>query len=194
MTNTNRRTLKINAKQKRVCIYIDGSNFYNYLKDKEISFPQGKKFDYLKFVKLLAGNRKIVSMRYYTGVFRNKDNSEKSQKLIRNQQRFLSYLENIGFCIKRGKILQDSGRPREKGTDVKIAVDLVVGAIDDFYDSAILISSDTDLLPAIDYVRFKNKKIEYIGFSHAPSFALIKNSNSKRLLLPDDIKQFLSDW
>jgi uncharacterized LabA/DUF88 family protein len=192
MLNQNNQN-KNNAKE-RVCIYIDGSNFYNYLKDKEIGFPQGKKFDYLKFIELLVGDREISSMRYYTGVFRNTDDSEKSKKLVKNQQRFLSYLEKIGFCIKRGRILQDNGRPREKGTDVKIAVDLVVGAIDNFYDSAILVSSDTDLIPAIDYVKYKNKKIEYVGFSHAPSFALIKHSHFRRLLLPGDIKQFETDW
>jgi uncharacterized LabA/DUF88 family protein len=185
---------KKTQKKERVCIYIDGSNFYNYLKDKEISFPRGKKFDFLKFIELLAGDREITSMRYYTGVFRNTDNTEKSKKLVRNQQRFLSYLENIGFCIKRGRILQDNGKPREKGTDVKIAVDLVVGAIDDFYDSAILVSSDTDLIPAIDYVKYRNKNVEYVGFSHAPSFALIKHSHFRRLLLPSDIKLFETDW
>ncbi len=181
-------------KKEKVAIYIDGSNFYNYLKDKEIDFPKGKKFDYLKFVELLAGGREISSVRYYTGVFRNTDNSEKSKKLVKNQQRFLSHLENIGFCIKRGRILQDGGGSREKGTDVRIAIDLVVGAIDNFYDSAILVSSDTDLIPAIDYIKYKNKKIEYVGFSHAPSFAMIKHSHFRRLLLPSDIKQFEADW
>jgi len=120
--------------KERISIYIDGSNFYNYLKDAEINFPKGKKFDFIKFIELLASGREVVSKRYYTGIFRNIDNSEKSEKLVKNQQRFLSYLENIGFTIKRGRILCDGGRPREKGTDVRIAVDLVVGAIDNLYD------------------------------------------------------------
>ncbi|MFH1956691.1 MAG: hypothetical protein ABIJ28_03530 [Patescibacteria group bacterium] len=36
------------ADKERVTIYIDGSNFYHYLKDKEISFPKGIKFDFKK--------------------------------------------------------------------------------------------------------------------------------------------------
>jgi len=32
----------INQKEK-VAVYIDGSNFYGYLKDKEIGFPNGVK-------------------------------------------------------------------------------------------------------------------------------------------------------
>jgi len=128
--------------------------------------------------------------RYYTGIFRNVDNTVKSAELVRGQQKFLSGLEKDDFLIKRGRILYDKGRIREKGTDVKIATDLIIGAIDNHYDTAILISSDTDLIPALKYVRYKKKKIEYIGFSHAPSFGIQKNADFSRLLLPDDIQRF----
>jgi len=37
-------------KKERVAVYIDGSNFYNYLKDEEINFPKGTKFDFKSFV------------------------------------------------------------------------------------------------------------------------------------------------
>ncbi|MCL5016379.1 MAG: NYN domain-containing protein [Patescibacteria group bacterium] len=128
--------------------------------------------------------------KYYTGVFRNIDGTEKSKILVKGQQKFLSKLEDDGFNINRGRILYDIGKPREKGTDVKISIDLVIEAIEDLYDTAILISSDTDLIPALQYVRRKNKKIEYIGFSHAPSFGIQKNVNFSRLLLPSDIMNF----
>jgi hypothetical protein len=42
---------------------------------------------------------------------------------------------------------------QEKMTDVNLAIDLVVDAIDDRYDTAIVISGDMDLLPAVKYVR-----------------------------------------
>lgn len=38
--------------KEKVAVYIDGSNFYNYLKDKKIKFPKGVKFDFKKFVDL----------------------------------------------------------------------------------------------------------------------------------------------
>ena len=173
-----------------MAIYIDGSNFYHYLKDKEISLPKGQKFDFKKFVDFLVGDRDCVSKRYYTGIFRNVDNSSKSQELVRGQQKFLSEIEKDGFIIKRGRIMYDSGRTREKGTDVKIATDLIIGAIDNLYDTAILVSSDTDLIPAIRYIRFRKKKLEYVGFSHAPSFGIQKFANFSRLLLPSDIENF----
>lgn len=175
---------------ERVAVYIDGSNFYHYLKDKEISFPKGVKFDFRAFVDFLIGDRKCISKRYYTGIFRNVDNSQKSLDLVKGQQKFLAELEKDGFVIKRGRIMYDSGRTREKGTDVKIATDLIIGAIDNLYDTAILASSDTDLIPSIEYIKYRKKNLEYVGFSHAPSFGIQKYANFSRLLLPSDIEKF----
>lgn len=40
----------------------------------------------------------------------------------------------------------------EKGIDVLIAVDMVAMAIDNAYDAAVLASTDTDLIPALEFV------------------------------------------
>lgn len=57
-------------------------------------------------------------------------------------------------------------------------------------DTAILVSSDTDLIPAVRYLRYKGKKLEYVGFSHAPSLGMQKNVDFSILLTPDDIENF----
>jgi len=79
---------------------------------------------------------------------------------------------------------------KEKGTDVKIAADLIIGAVDNIYDTAILVSSDTDLIPAIRYIKYKKKKLEYIGFSHNPSFGMQKYADLSILLTLKDIENF----
>jgi len=178
-------------KKEKVAIYIDGSNFYGYLKDEEINFPKETKFDFKRFVDFLVGdNRELFSKRYYTGVFRNLDGSDKSKRLVSGQQRFFTNIKKDGFIIKRGRIMPLGKVYKEKGTDVKIAVDLIVGAVDNLYDTAILVSSDTDLIPAIRYIRYKNKKVEYVGFAHNPSLGIQKYVNLSRLLLPEDIERF----
>ena len=178
-------------KKERVAVYIDGSNFYNYLKDKEINFPKGTKFDFNAFVEFLLNGRECVSKRYYVGIFRNIDGSKKSEALVRGQQKFLSRIENDGFTIKRGRIMRHTGKDyKEKGTDVKIATDLIIGAVDNLYDTAIVVSSDTDLIPAIKYVKYKKKRLEYVGFSHVPSFGMQKYADLSILLLPKDIENF----
>ena len=177
-------------KREKVAVYIDGNNFYKYLKDKEINFPKGIRFSFSKFVNFLIGERKLISKRYYVGVARNFDNSEKSKMIVSGQQKFLTKIENEGFKIKRGKVMYDGGKIREKGTDVKIATDLIIGTVDDIYDTVILVSSDTDLIPALNYVRYKKKRIEYVGFSHAPSLGMQKHADFSILLRPEDINKF----
>ncbi|MFH1401934.1 MAG: NYN domain-containing protein [Parcubacteria group bacterium] len=178
-------------KQEKVAVYIDGSNFYNYLKNKEINFPKGVKFDFRAFCNFLVGDkRECISKRYYTGVFRNLNGSAKSENLVSGQQKFFTNMEKDGFVIKRGRIMPLGGVYKEKGTDVKVAVDLIIGAVDNLYDTAILVSSDTDLVPAIQYVKYKHKRVEYVGFSHAPSLGMQKYSDLSILLLPKDIEMF----
>ncbi|MDR0959015.1 MAG: NYN domain-containing protein [Propionibacteriaceae bacterium] len=43
-------------------------------------------------------------------------------------------------------------RPREKGVDVELAVDFVAMAVQNDYDVGIMMSLDTDLVPALEFV------------------------------------------
>ena len=87
--------------------------------------------------------------------------------------------------------MYDDGNIREKGVDVKLAVDLMIGAVDNLYDTAIIISSDTDLIPAIKYIRnAKKKNIEYVGFGDTPSFGMIKESSISRIFSNTDLVKF----
>ena len=42
--------------------------------------------------------------------------------------------------------------PREKGIDVSLAIDFVAGAVDGDFDVGVIFSTDTDLLPALEFV------------------------------------------
>lgn len=176
---------------ERVSVYIDGSNFYKYLKNNEIGLTKGTLFNYKDFVNFVAGKRQLILKKYYVGIARNYNHSHISECIVRGQQKFLANLENDKFIIGRGRIMYDSGKIREKGTDVHIAVDIVADAFENAYDTVILISSDTDLIPAIQYAKKKGKKIEYVGFSHAPSFGMQKYATRSLLLRKEDIEKFI---
>jgi len=181
--------------RERAAVYIDGSNFYGYLMDEEINFEKGQKFNYKSFVGSLVGKSRVcVSKRFYTGAYENVDGSERSRTLVRGQRKFFRKLKEDGFVVKEGRIMfskkHPNEKPKEKGTDVKIAVDLVIGAVDNHYDTAILISSDTDLIPAILYIKYKKKKLEYVGFSHDPSLRMQKFANLIKLLSAEDIERY----
>ena len=178
---------------KRVAVYVDGSNLYYKLRDckiKNITY-----FGYAALADFLAENRKTIAKRYYVGVVRSKEGDKKSKKMQEGQVQLFNHLQSKkeNFNVQRGYLMKNDGVFHEKGVDVKMAVDLLVGAYENLYDVAILISSDTDLIPAIQKVKQLGKEVEYIGFSHKPSYGLIKNANETRLLTKNEIAQFQTE-
>lgn len=170
--------------ENRVFVVIDGNNFYHRL--KELELRNLLNLDYEKLIQHLIDKRNLVSKKYYIGVIREEINNPKSRELMIGQQKLLGKLQKQGWQIGLGHMLKTDDY-HEKGVDVLIAVDLLVGAYENLYDTAILVSSDTDLIPAIDKVRSMKKKIEYIGFSHKPSHALITHSDIRRLLIKEEL-------
>jgi uncharacterized LabA/DUF88 family protein len=172
---------------ERAFILIDGNNFYHRL--KELNFSNLLNFDYEKFSQFLLGKRSLVAKNYYIGAIREERDNPKSKELMRGQRILTGKLQNQGWQIEFGHMLKTDGY-HEKGVDVQIAVDLLIGAYENLYDCAILVSSDTDLIPALIKTRSMKKKIEYIGFSHKPSYGLITHSDIRRLLTKEDIEHF----
>lgn len=174
---------------ERVAIYIDGSNLFYKLRAYPFQIPHLTHFNYRAFAQFLAQKRTIVFCNYYIGVVRAKQNNKKGQQLRSEQQRLFAHLQSAEqrFCLKKGYIMNTNGTYHEKGVDVQLAVDLLVGAYENIYDTAILVSSDTDLIPAIKKVQYLEKKVEYIGFTHQPSYALQRIAAYTQLLTKDDL-------
>lgn len=177
-------------KSKRVAIFIDGSNFYFKLKD--LNIPNLTYFNYGNFSLWISQDRKIVSKKYYVGCVKAKENDKKAKKMRENQLNLFNNLSSKknGFYVEKGYIMKNDNSFHEKGVDVKIAVDILVGAYEDLFDAVLLISSDTDLIPVIKKVISLGKEVEYIGFSHRPSFGLIRNASSTRLLTKIEVENF----
>lgn len=212
--------------KERVQILIDGGNFHHLvlkkLKIKELDFF----FD--DFAKFLANDRIITELgkRFYIGTVREQENNPKSKHSMAQQLKLFSSLrannwqtktsklrlreekiiidertKNYSEILKKGISQIKCQRFREKGIDVKIAVDLIIGALDNKYDTAILVSSDTDLIPVIDLIRNRfRKRVEYIGFSiidespahenAQPSPTMIKKTDIQRILIKSDLEKF----
>ena len=171
------------TKQKCI-ILIDGSNFYFKLKD--LGLHNLLEFDFSGFAKMLAGKDKVVSITYYVGKIRT-DGTEKTQRLFSNQRRLLAHLKKHSLKYSLGYLMKSDGKYHEKGVDVNIAVDMLVATYENLCDRIILISSDTDLLPAIIKAKEKEIFIEYVGFSHKPSVAMVATCSQSRLLRKEDL-------
>lgn len=177
----------IDMNMERVYVYIDGGNFYYNLKENDCASMQ---FKFKEFVEHLVGNRLLAGVRYYIGQIRPNDKNEQSQRIHRHQQILFEKLKKADFYIVRGRIRQIGNVFTEKGVDVRIAIDLVEGAYENRYDTAMLISSDGDLAPAIEMIVRKNKRIEVVGFEHKPSYALIQQANFYHSIKKLDLKKF----
>jgi uncharacterized LabA/DUF88 family protein len=214
---------------KRVCILIDGGNFH-HLALKKLATSEAY-FDFDAFSNHLVDGRKLVAKGYYTGTVRSRAGDQRSLSAVSAQTAFLTRLSKGGWATETSKLRRRDevlpiddrvtdyqkvlaagfseikySRDREKGIDVKMAVDLLMGAISNEYDTAIVVSSDRDLLPAIDCVRNSfGKQIEYVGFSltdpratsdpkkaTTPTIALMKNSDRQRVLIKSDLLPFVS--
>jgi len=175
-------------KQERVLILIDGSNLYFKLKDLKLN--NLLKFNFVKFGTFLAKSAKIVESRYYVGRVKQ-DGSKKTKQLFDGQQKLIGLLKNSNYTYCLGYLLKSDGVYHEKGVDVQIAIDIVVATYEDICDRIILVSSDTDLIPAIKKAQHKGKIVEYIGFSHLPSVAMVSRCRESRLITKEEIETFI---
>lgn len=175
--------------KKRCFILFDGSNFYFKLKDLRLHHLLD--FDFSRFNKMLIGNNTLIKSVYYIGKVRT-DGTEKIQKLFNNQRRLFAHLKKNKMQYSLGYLLKSGEKLHEKGVDVKMAVDMLVATYENSCDHFILISSDTDLLPAIRKAKEKGKIIEYVGFSHQPSIAMVANCSLSKLLKKEEILPFVS--
>ncbi len=172
---------------QRCLILIDGSNFYFKLKD--LKLHNLLQFNFEKFAQFLTRSGKFVGATYYVGRVRQ-DGTKHADKLLANQQKLLATLRNHSFQYSLGYLLKSDGVYHEKGVDVQIAVDMLVAAYEDKCDRIILVSSDTDLAPAIKKAQEKGKIVEYVGFSHKTSVAMVRFCKESHVLTKEDILPF----
>ena len=79
----------------------------------------------------------------------------KSQSLVTVRSRPLRY-QPTAWSMGRSA----AWRAEEKGIDVMMALDIAIGARDDAYDVAVVVSADTDLAPAIEVALDAGKRVE----------------------------------
>jgi len=176
--------------QERVVVFIDGSNFYHNLKNL---FPDKKPFDFNfeKFVKVIAANRRLLSTYYYNVPLDIMQDKEKYMK----QQRFFDKIKripNFNFVLCRMQKRKVDGKAiyEVKEDDIHLAVDMVKLAYSGAYETAILVSSDGDFVPAIQAIREKGKNAENIGFENKFSYHLKQEANKFVMLKKKDVEQF----
>jgi uncharacterized LabA/DUF88 family protein len=144
------------AAPQRVVAYVDGFNLYYGLKAKE-----WQRFYWLDVAKLcrslLSASQSLAAVKYFTA--RISSPADKA----RRQGTYLEALETRGECsVHYGRYLDTSRRcpfcgrvdtvPKEKMTDLLIGLEVFGDALADSFDTALLVSGDSDLVAVVDKV------------------------------------------
>jgi uncharacterized LabA/DUF88 family protein len=136
----------------QVMVYIDGFNVYHGLKAKHGRAYLWLDLDALAH-RLLKPGQVLAGVKYFTASVRN------DPAALARQNAYLGALRTTSVEVIRGRYQEKRSTCRscgaswttyeEKETDVNIAVSLVEDATLRRYDTALVISADSDLCPAV---------------------------------------------
>lgn len=139
----------------RVMIFVDGANLYSCVKQ---AFGVTS-VDFEKVRDELTRGRALVRMYYYNAPLSAEGHGlEKA----RSQQKFFAALKCMDSVeVRLGKLVgQDSGEYRQKGVDVRLALDVARYALQDRYDVAVVVSGDSDVVEAVVIAKDQGKRVE----------------------------------
>lgn len=157
----------------KLLVIIDGSNFYHGSKNlcPEVHLTN---FNYRKLVEKIVG-QKGIRILYCVGEIKREPGNKKAEGMYSQQQSLFYNLEQQKIEVYKGFMLKNDGKYHEKGVDVKMAVEITAGALKNEYNICYLVSSDTDIIPAISEAKRANKQVIYVGFENKLSRAMMRN-------------------
>ncbi len=182
----------------RVMVYVDGFNLYFGLRSK-----QWRKYYWLDLVALatalLKPNQTLSGVHYFTSRIRANGRN------VSDMQRQTAYLEaldtlpgvqlHFGHYLEKPKQCRQCGAQwmdyEEKMTDVNIAVQLLADAFDDRFDTALLISADSDLTTPVRMLRsqFPAKRLIAVFPPGRQSFELKNTANASFTIGEANLRQ-----
>jgi len=187
----------------RYCFYIDGFNVYHALNKEQLRGKKGRfpyrKYKWLNYRKLaesVIGPKDQIEGIFYFTAFAY----WKPEKVVRHKQ-YIKVLQSVGVETIRGRFMRKETEchlchrvfvtHEEKRTDVNIAIKLLIDAVEDRYDKALIISADSDLLPAIMTVRncAPEKELGVMFPIGRGNFELREKANFRRKMSEELLRQ-----
>ena len=159
--------LPVPLPRKRVIAYIDGFNLYYGLKESD--WQRYLWLDLSTLARsLILEYQDLVETKYFTSRIVKPAGKRKRQSIYlealeahcgsRLKMYFGHYQFDPWTCNSCGAVEQV---PSEKKTDVNIAVEIMTDAFSESFDTALIISADSDLIPPVLAVKrlFPSKRI-----------------------------------
>jgi uncharacterized LabA/DUF88 family protein len=169
----------------RVVLFVDWQNAYNGARRAFFSSPQFHTDG--QFFPDLIGNllvhrplppnkdvRTWVEVRVYMGL----PDATRDRKGHAARSKQIAALQARGITVIYRPLRYQGTQAQEKGIDVSLAIDFVALAADNKYDVGVLFSSDTDLIPALEFVRrhYPDKTVEVAAWN--------SSATNRRLSIP----------
>jgi len=188
--------------KNRIVVLVDGFNLYHAI-DANPSYHKYKWLDLMTLAKRVIPNSYIIQDLYYFTSLMKWKPDKMARHLI-----LIRALEKNGVKVVYGEFkVKDRLCPscktkytsrEEKQTDVNLAISLFSLAIEDRYDTALVVTGDSDIIPSVKAVRgmFPAKRIGVaipIGrqaeeIKNSASFYLkLKEKQFKTSMFPDEI-------
>lgn len=203
--------------KKRVYAYIDGSNFYHLSKSNfKITKVQ---YHHLVNHLIDADTEELTRIKYYVAPVNQQEKPEmySTQQKFFDMLKKTPLLDlSLGKLVSRplNKIniicpncgiqeaeelqcpscenkvkLSKTYKTSEKGVDVSLTINLLLDALRDRYDVALILSSDADFCPAIRYIiKELNKEVIYCRFPSPKTNELMQTCSDTRLITREIIE------
>lgn len=145
------RKINISAAD-RLAIFIDNNNL------RVGSGADGiyTRVDYVTLIDTLAEGREIMTVHVHDSYRYNEDGSRNTN--------VLNYLTNIG-CIPFYRDSYDAVNKVQKEIDTSMSLDIYDCALQDLFDTAIIVSGDGDFVPVSERLAKLGKNVEVAAFS-----------------------------
>ncbi len=159
--------------------FIDGFNLYHAIDATDANgnkpYNKFKWLNYRKLAEQFCGNKnKLIKIYYFTAIV-PKNFSKDAERKRKYHENFIKIQESLGIEVVKGYFRpvkkkcsachQVYDTFEEKRTDVNIASAIIEHAVLGNYENAIIISADSDLIPALEtakkLARHDNRKLYF---------------------------------
>jgi len=198
---------------EKAIVYIDGFNLYFGLRAATGGNKKLTKriywLDIQKLAERIVQGRQLICVKYFTARIKGNPHKQDRQNAFLDAIRWHCnkvqmfegrYLLREMICRKCHRVSSDMAcphcktlnrMPEEKKSDVNIATQMLKDAYENLFDTAYLISADSDLVPPVEIIRSMSPSKRVIVFFPPNRFSLeLKNAASTQLFItPAIIRQ-----
>ena len=177
-----------NNSKDRVAFFIDGFNLYHSLPICG-EFRQYRWLDLRRLAECFYSPRRIEQIIYFTAY------AIWSRSKIKRHRTYIQAQRNRGVAVEIGEFHKLRKRCRavckrtywtheEKQTDVNIAIKLLELAVKDEYDTAVLVTGDSDMVPSVKAVKrlYPDKQVHVLIPPSSRAKALMQACHTHRTI------------